>query len=250
MPGKKTPSTRTEPAPDREFLEGGPGETTLLKDVSFSRYFEKPIVIVGCGPGSAEYLTPAACQAVMAAEVMVGSVRLLDLFPESKAKRIPVTAKVDQVLDAVEAQLPHKRIALLVTGDPGLYSLSKLVVSRFGLDCCMVIPGISAVQVAFARLGLDWSDATIISAHKEDPQVDPDTLFKSGKIAILCGRSGVLMWIAELVQGDHAMNYSLFLAEDLTLPTERVLKVEVTELQALNAGPRTIVVMVRKELLP
>ena len=40
------------------------------------------IVIVGCGPGSPDYLTPLARRAVERAEVLVGASRLLDLFAE------------------------------------------------------------------------------------------------------------------------------------------------------------------------
>ncbi len=210
---------------------------------------EKPVIIAGCGPGSVEYVTPAVYRAVMAADVLVGAVRLLDLFTESRAERIPVTSKLDEVLDAVEARLPDKRIAVLVTGDPGLYSLSRLVLRRFGLDRCHVIPGISSVQVAFARLGLDWSDAAIISAHKEDPRVDTGTLFEHGKIAVLCGREGCLTWIAGAVPAGHAKDYFMFVMEDLTLPTERVMQVEAEELLTMNAGTQTIVMLVRKDLL-
>ncbi|MGA2035789.1 MAG: SAM-dependent methyltransferase, partial [Thermoguttaceae bacterium] len=45
-----------------------------------------PLVIVGCGPGAPEYLTDAARQAVAQAEVLVGSARLLALFPDGKSR--------------------------------------------------------------------------------------------------------------------------------------------------------------------
>ncbi len=209
----------------------------------------KQIVIVGCGPGAPDYMTPAASRAAMAADVLVGAARLLELFPESKAERIPLTSGLEQVLDQIEARFPDKRVAVLVTGDPGLYSLSKLVIARFGRDCCEVIPGISSVQVAFARLGLDWSDASIVSAHKRDPQVDPEELFRSPKIVILCGRQGVLPWIATLVQDARAQDHALFVMEDLTLPTESIVQVHPPDLPSVHAGPRTIVVVVGKDLL-
>ncbi len=44
---------------------------------------DQSISIVGCGPGSLDYLTPAALRAIEEAEVLVGAIRLLDLFPAS-----------------------------------------------------------------------------------------------------------------------------------------------------------------------
>ena len=48
-----------------------------------------PIVIVGCGPGSPDYLTAAAIRAVQEAEVLVGARRLLELFPAHPGERYP-----------------------------------------------------------------------------------------------------------------------------------------------------------------
>jgi precorrin-6B methylase 1 len=70
------------------------------------------------------------------------------------------------------------------------------VIERFGRDRCRVIPGISSVQTAFARLSLDWSDAAIISAHKQDPEPDPSWA-QADKIAVLGGRANSLRWVAE-----------------------------------------------------
>ena len=49
---------------------------------------DQSISIVGCGPGSLDYLTPATLRAVEEAEVLVGAKRLLDLFPASPADRV------------------------------------------------------------------------------------------------------------------------------------------------------------------
>ena len=52
------------------------------------------ITIVGCGPGSPLYVTEAARQAVAGADVLVGSRRLLELFPQWPAERIVVDADI------------------------------------------------------------------------------------------------------------------------------------------------------------
>ncbi len=42
----------------------------------------KNIIIAGCGPGHEDYLRQATRQAVITAEVLVGTQHLLDLFPQ------------------------------------------------------------------------------------------------------------------------------------------------------------------------
>ncbi|MCP4252122.1 MAG: cobalt-precorrin-7 (C(5))-methyltransferase, partial [Candidatus Scalindua sp.] len=43
------------------------------------------VTIVGCGPGSKKYLTGYAMQQIINAEVLIGSRRLLSLFPDADA---------------------------------------------------------------------------------------------------------------------------------------------------------------------
>jgi cobalt-precorrin-7 (C5)-methyltransferase len=206
------------------------------------------VTIVGCGPGSSDYLTRAATQAIEHADVLVGAQRLLDLFPLNRGERLVVTAKLDEVLDSMDERLQSRNIAVLVTGDPGLFSLAKRVIERFGRDRCRVVPGISSVQVAFARLGLDWADARLISAHKEDPALEPG-LESAGKIAILCGRKGSLQWIQDNLNHLLSDHRKIFVLENLTLENERIREVRSGNLAAVEAAPSTIVIIVRESLI-
>ena len=90
----------------------------------------KPIVIVGCGPGNADYLTVAALNAVEDAEVLVGADHLLTLFPAVGSRRIEVTGSMTAVLDQLEPLL-DQQVCVLVSGDSGFFSLAQLVISRF-----------------------------------------------------------------------------------------------------------------------
>jgi cobalt-precorrin-7 (C5)-methyltransferase len=208
---------------------------------------DRAITIIGCGPGSPDYVTPASVAAARKAEVLIGAERLLQLFADMPAERIPVGGAVDETLDRLEERFGRKRVGVLVTGDPGLFSLARLVIRRFGRENCRVIPGISSVQTAFARIGLDWSDATIISAHKQDPNLNVSWA-DADKIAVLAGRKDSLQWIAE-----HLIplldNRLIFLCENLTLKDEVVREVEPERLRTLQASPQSVVLIVKRSLL-
>ncbi len=209
---------------------------------------QHPIIIAGCGPGSPDFLAPTVRRAVEGAEVLVGARRLLDLFPESAAEKIAVGADVEQALRAIDERRSDKKIVVLVTGDPGLCSLARPVVDRFGRDACLVIPGVSSVQAAFARLGLDWTDAKIIDAHREDPAAVPEGLRGVAKIAVLAGRQEAFRWVARLAEavGD---GYRIYACEDLTLPGERVREVGKKDLDVLRFSPRCVVLFLREDVM-
>ena len=179
-----------------------------------------PIVIVGCGPGSPEYLTAAAVRAVQEAEVLVGARRLLELFSAHPGERIVMEAHTEKVLAAIAAR-PEKKIAVLVTGDPGLASLARPILKRFGPSRCRVIPGVSSLQAAFARLGLDWLGVRIIDAHGKDPALRAEALKGVAKIAVLGGRPQSFEWLRwEL--GDLLEDFHIHICEDLTLESEKI----------------------------
>lgn len=207
------------------------------------------ITIVGCGPGSADYLTPAAISAIEQADVLVGARRLLELFPLVKAERLVVNSRIEDTLNAMERLPDDRRVVVLVTGDPGLFSLAKPIIKRFGLDRCRVIPGISSIQTAFARVGLDWADALIISAHKEDPDFDGAWL-KGDKIAVLGGRKYSLKWIFEHFVENQSEPHRIIVCENLTLENEQIREVGPGDLPTLDVAPSTVVLLIKSSVLP
>ena len=208
------------------------------------------IMIVGCGPGSPLFVTEAAQQAVARADVLVGSKRLLELFPSGPAERISVDAQIAAVLDKIaELCTAGRPVVVLVSGDPGLFSLAQNVVRRFGRDQCDIIPAVSSVQVAFARMGLDWADARILSAHAVTPKMTEDALRQADKVAILAGTKEALRWAASaarLVESSHAA----VLCENLTLDSERIRQVTPAQLDSIDAASLSIVLLIRRSLLP
>ena len=206
------------------------------------------ITIVGCGPGSPEYVTPAAISAVEKADLLIGTERLVRLFSPRPTQSVVVNSTVEQALDAIEQRPNCKNITVLVTGDPGVFSLARLVIERFGREQCRVIAGISSIQAAFARLGLDWADAKIISAHKEDPDPD-DSPLKSDKIAVLLGRAGSLQWVAEKIVEKAPEDRRIFVFENLTMDDESAREARREELRALHVSSRTVVLIIKGDLL-
>ena len=188
----------------------------------------------------------ASRQATARAEVLAGSRRLLDLFPEHPGLRLAVGADLGSLLDGVAQQHAAGRsVAVLVSGDPGLFSLAAKLVRRFGREPCEIVPGVSSVQVAFARLGVDWVEARILSAHARIPQVAVEELARHDKIAILAGTPEALGWAAQLA-GALRISHTAYLCENLTLEDERVQAVAPEDLAAADASSLSIVLLIRR----
>ena len=207
------------------------------------------IAIVGCGPGSPQYLTRAAQQAVAGAEVLLGSRRLLELFGDCRCRRVEVGGDVAALLEQIAVyHAAGQRVVALVSGDPGLFSLGRNIVERFGRENCQVIAAVSSVQVALARLGLDWGDARIISAHARRPELTPQELAGCDKLVVLGGTREALEWTA-WAAGVLEASHNAYLCENLTLPDERIRQLGPGELAAAGAGSLWIAILVRRSIL-
>jgi precorrin-6y C5,15-methyltransferase (decarboxylating) CbiE subunit len=204
------------------------------------------VSIVGCGPGSPEYVTPLAEARVREAETLVGSRRLLDLFPRSKALRIEVGHDIAQAIEAVKAQRNDgRRVTVLVTGDPGLASFAKPLLQALGRENCEVIAGVSSLQVAFARLGLPWADALILNAHGRETAFDSAVLQSPGPVAILAGGARRIEALIGLLR-EAGKSHQVFVMENLALSNERVFEYGGPE--SLRLVSPTIILIVRKDL--
>lgn len=207
------------------------------------------ITVIGCGPGAVEYLTLAARQAAGEANVLGGSQRLLDLFPNHPGKKLVFGTQIEGFLDCLEQERRlGKKVAVLVSGDPGLWSLGEHVRRRFGRDHCLTIPGISSVQVAFARLGLSWTDARLLTAHGRLPSEKAEDLAEADKLVILGGTAEALSWSADLAEALQE-SHRVFLCKDLTLPDEAVSEVTPEGLRGRGTHSLIMIVFVRRSLL-
>jgi len=203
------------------------------------------ITVIGCGPGAPACVTPEARAACAGADVLVGAARALELFPECAGRRIVMHGDSRALLEAVAALDPALRVAVLVTGDPGIASLGTLAIRRFGRTVCRVVPGISSAQVAFARLGLNWTGARIVSAHSARPEV---AVRGESVVAVLAGAKESFGWIADLLES-CGEGYAAFTCEDLTLASERVRRVDLAQLRQGVFSHRTVVVIAKEELI-
>jgi precorrin-4/cobalt-precorrin-4 C11-methyltransferase len=206
----------------------------------------KPITVVGCGPGGADLVTPEARAAVADASILLGTPRLLELFPETRAEKLPIAGRPEEVIEAL-AGLDHDRsCVVLVSGDTGACSLARAIVAHFGIDSCRLVPGIGSLQVAFARLGLEWFGARLISAHAAPPVVAPQALLGEERIAIFTGNPAAREWLVKLL-ATLLPTHCAWWCERLTLPDEHVIEITPGRPEeGWNAAHAAVLVLVRR----
>jgi precorrin-6B C5,15-methyltransferase / cobalt-precorrin-6B C5,C15-methyltransferase len=86
---------------------------------------------------------------------------------------------------AADAARAGETICILTSGDPGFFGLARLACEIIGPEGIEILPAPPSVSLAFARLGMHWDDAVVVSAHGRDPGPAVDAVLHRPKVAVL-----------------------------------------------------------------
>lgn len=123
------------------------------------------LAVVGLGPGGTGWRTAEAQARLEAAEELVGYGLYLDLVGPAAASQerhaFPLGAEAERCRFALARAAQGRAVALVCSGDPGIYALATLVFELLGRPEdpawarveVSVHPGVSALQAAAARTG-------------------------------------------------------------------------------------------------
>src|SRR5262249_55177873 len=130
-----------------------------------------PIHIVGIGSAG---LTARARELVTSADLLLGADNALDLLPEGRGERVRIGPDLQEVVRLLEANLGRRRIAIVAVGDPLFYGVARYLCDRLGKEHFDVLPHVSSMQLAFARVKESWEEAflTNLAGHPLETVLD------------------------------------------------------------------------------
>jgi precorrin-6B C5,15-methyltransferase / cobalt-precorrin-6B C5,C15-methyltransferase len=194
------------------------------------------IAVLGVDGGA---LPSESAELLARATLVAGGRRHLDALAPPGAERLALTGELEPALDALAA---HEGPAcVLASGDPGFYGIVRALSARVGAEALDVRPAPSSVAVAFARLGLAWDDALVVSGHGRDPHAALAAALRHPKVAILTAPAAPPAWYAERLAGSgRALAVAMRLGED----DERIVRGTPEELARTTfAEPNVLVVL-------
>lgn len=133
-------------------------------------------------------LSEPAAKALAGATLVIGGRRHLTAVPVAAGARTEALGELRPALDALAAHQRDARLGdavVLASGDPGFFGIVRALAER---DLrCTVLPGVSSVSRAFARAGLPWDDAIVVSAHGRALGPAANVCRAFPKVAVLTG---------------------------------------------------------------
>lgn len=129
----------------------------------------QPVAVVGIGADGWAGLGEPARERVLAADVVIGAPRQLDLLPQiegQQRRRWP--SPLHAGLSALFEELAGLRTVALASGDPLLSGIGTTLIRLFGTDRVTVVPAVSSETLARARLGWPAESAAVVSVVGRD----------------------------------------------------------------------------------
>ena len=191
------------------------------------------ITVVGIGAGP----LPEDVRALVdGGALVVGAPRHLERAGARDGVKL---GDLGSALTAIEACAGD--VVLLASGDPGFFGIVRALAERFGRERLQVIPGVSSVAAAFARAGLPWDDAIVVSAHGRDPRPAINACLAHPKVAVLTAPDFGPADLAPLLAGSGRR---MLVAERLGEDDERVVEGAAEEIAAGRwRDPNVVVVL-------
>ena len=183
------------------------------------------LFVVGLGPGDYDNMTVRADRALQSCDCIVGYHVYVDLvkdrYPGKKTLTTPMTKEADRCRMALDAARSGENVAMVCSGDSGIYGMAALIYELRGEDAepeIDVIPGLTAACSGAALLGAPLThDFAVVSLS--DRLTPWETIEKRLEAAAQADLSVVLYNPASHGRPDHLRRACGILLR--TLPEDR-----------------------------
>ena len=220
------------------------------------------IAVIGTDAGGLASLAATSLVLLAQADLVAAPKRLLtELAPWWASAQAAGTLNADKACPALvatdqpeaafnqveAARAAGQRAVVLASGDPLWFGIGRLLLQRFGSAALVFQPSPSSMQLAFARIGRPWQDASWISLHGRDSAPLASALQKRpAALAVLTDphQGGAAAVRTILRASGLEAAYAFWLCERLGHPAERVQRLAPQTPLPADLDPLNLVLLV------
>lgn len=204
---------------------------------------ENELYIVGIGPGVWDCLTKEAARVIEDADCVVAAPR--NAWLAGRHGNVLPLGDFSVAFERITEELKKGTVAVLVSGDPGMYSLLPLIKRRFSGVRLKIIPGISALQSLCCEAGESWDGAFILSGHGRFVSESRllTTADRNAKTIFFCGADKTPSWVCKTLAVNGLDDVEVVVGERLSYPDQRISSGVPSSLVNRNFDPLSIVLI-------
>jgi precorrin-6Y C5,15-methyltransferase (decarboxylating) len=202
------------------------------------------IHVIGIGDDGLEAAPPTVRQTIADAEVLLGTDRTLALVPKSKAERHTISGDLNQLVSTIE-KAGDRRVALLIYGDPMFYGLARYVSDRLGRERFVVVPHVSSMQLAFARVMESWEEAYLTDLAKHPLDSVLEKIRTAQKVGLFTTDHASPPVVARALVDRNIDYFTAYVCENLGARDERVTRGSLKEIAGQRFDALNVMILIR-----
>ena len=207
------------------------------------------IHIIGIGDDGLEGVISPARQLIEQAQLVVGAESTLARLPAVKAERLVVGGNLDEAIERI-ARAGDKRVVVLASGDPLFYGVARYLCDKLGKDRFEVVPHVSSMQLAFARVKESWEEAFLTNLANRPLEQAIEKIRVATKAGLFTSEACPPKVVAKALLDRRIDYFSAYVCENLGSPDERVTQGALAEIAAQDFSPLNVMILVRRPNAP
>jgi precorrin-6Y C5,15-methyltransferase (decarboxylating) len=201
--------------------------------------------IVGIGDDGVEGMTAQARRLVEAADVLLGPDSCAAVLPEPLRRRLVSVAGLEELVERIEASAAGRTV-VLASGDPLFYGTARYVCGRLGKDRFEVVPHVSSMQLAFARVKESWEDAFLANLSGQSLERVIDRIRSAETAGLFTSEQWPPAAVARALLDEGIDYFQAYVCENLGSPDERVTQGTLADIAGDSFGPLNVMILVRR----
>ncbi len=210
---------------------------------------DNKIHIIGVGDDGLLGVTSTARSLIDAAQLLVGNPSSLAAIGDTSARKFEVHSDLEAVVIEVE-NAKEERIVLLATGDPLFFGVARFLCQRLGKDRFEVLPNVSSMQLAFARVKESWDEAYLTNVATQPLESVVEKVRTAEKAGLFTSDDCPPSRIAQALLDRRIDYFNAYVCENLGSPDERVTTGELADVASQEFAPLNVMILVRKPDVP
>jgi precorrin-6Y C5,15-methyltransferase (decarboxylating) len=211
---------------------------------------DNKIYVIGIGEDGADGLKAEPLRHIHNADLLIGGERQLSFFQDFKVEKQVLKSGLAALVGELKERRTRERIVVLASGDPLFFGIAGYLAAKLEPGSLEIIPHLSSVQLAFARLGVSWQDAVVDSVHGRPITGLAQRIDGQAKVALLTDEVNTPAAIANYLLRFGMTEYDTFVGENLGGSEERYHRCSLEEMAAAECSPLNVVILLRKANAP
>jgi precorrin-6B C5,15-methyltransferase / cobalt-precorrin-6B C5,C15-methyltransferase len=205
--------------------------------------------IIGIGDDGLEGLTSTSRQLLEQAQLILGPQRSLGMLKGMTAQQKAVGGDLEELVNSIR-QAGSQRVVVLAVGDPLFYGTARYLFEKLGKDRFEVLPHVSSMQLAFARVKENWDEAYQANLAAQKLEVVVERVRSAEVVGLFTTETIAPADVAQALL-DRQINYfTVYVCENLGSPDERVTQCDLADVSKNEYASLNVMILVRKPNTP